>query len=64
MITRAARWRLCVLVLLLGLVPRVTWSQPAQLINGNRTHAGATNYGLTTGTALAYILTLNAAIPG
>lgn len=42
----------------------LSWAQPAQLINGNRTHAGATNYGITTGTGTDYLLTLNAAIPG
>ena len=41
------------------------WGQsPAQLVNGNRTHAGATNYGVTTGTTNTYILTLNKPIPG
>lgn len=46
----------------------VVAGQPAQLINGNRTHQGATNYGVTTGTAAAYVLTLDrpitAYIPG
>jgi hypothetical protein len=56
---RASWWGLGLLMLL----PVLAWGQ-AQLINGNRTHAGATNYGPTTGTGAAYILTLNAAIPG
>ena len=46
----------------LSVLPRGTWGQ-AQLINGHRTHAGATNYGITTGTSTAYVLTLNAAMP-
>jgi hypothetical protein len=56
---RSSWWGLPLLLLL----PVLAWSQ-AQLINGNRTHAGATNYGPTTGTGTAYVLTLNAAIPG
>jgi uncharacterized protein DUF5907 len=56
---RSSWWGLALLLAL----PVLAWSQ-AQLINGNRTHAGATNYGPTTGTGTAYILTLNAAIPG
>ena len=54
---------LLVWLALLALLPPGSWGQ-AMLINGNRTHAGATNYGLTTGTGTAYLLTLNAAIPG
>jgi uncharacterized protein DUF5907 len=56
---RSSWWGLALLLAL----PVLAWSQ-AQLINGNRTHAGATNYGPTTGSGTAYVLTLNAAIPG
>src|SRR4029453_14555524 len=63
MMTRA-RSLLCALVVSILLGHSGAWSQPAQLINGNRTHAGSTNYGLTTGSTTAYALTLNAAIPG
>lgn len=58
------RTLLLMLLLVLPWLPVSHAQTPAQLINGNRTHAGATNYGLSTGTATAYVLTLNAAIPG
>jgi collagen type I alpha len=51
-----------VILLLLG-APRLGWSQ-AQLINGSRVIAGWINYGLTTGTGAAYVLTLSPALPG
>ena len=57
---RAYGWGL-ILGLLLFL-PGPLWGV-AQLINGDRTHAGATNYQASTGPLNAYVLTLNAAIP-
>lgn len=53
------------LLLSLGLL--LLWTLPAwsqgQLIAGDRTIAGKVNAGLTTGTATAYVLTLNPALP-
>ena len=49
------------LLVLPGALP--VWGQAAQLVNGNRTHAGATNYGVTAGTTNTYVLTLNKPIP-
>jgi hypothetical protein len=54
------RW-LLVLCVLAGLVPPGVWAQ-GQLINGNRVITGTFNAGTTTGTAVAYVLTLNPAI--
>jgi Repeat of unknown function (DUF5907) len=56
------RVRLCLLVGLL-LSPALVWSQ-AQIINGNRVHAGWVNYGQTTGSGTAYVLTFNPPLPG
>jgi hypothetical protein len=50
-------------VLLLLVVPSLVWGQ-AQLINGNRVHAGWINYGTTAGTATAYTLSFTPAMPG
>jgi hypothetical protein len=53
--------------LALSLCFLLLWTLPAwgqgQLIAGDRTIAGKVNAGLTTGTATAYVLTLNPALP-
>jgi Repeat of unknown function (DUF5907) len=57
------RW-FWILSLALALVlPGRGWAQ-TQLINGNRVQAGWVNYGLTTGTGTAYVLTFTPALPG
>ena len=56
--------RRCVsLVLGLLVLPALVWGQ-AQVINGNRVHAGWVNYGITAGTATAYTLTFTPALQG
>ena len=55
--------RLCRLFLALLVLPALAWGQ-ASVINGNRVHAGWTNYGTTAGTATAYTLTFSPAMPG
>ena len=45
-------------------LPILAWGQAAQVINGNRVHAGWVNYGTTGGTATAYTLTFTPALPG
>ena len=52
----------CLLLVFLVL-PTLVWGQ-AQVINGNRVHAGWVNYGTTAGTASAYTLTFAPALPG
>lgn len=53
---------LCSLGVLLACVS-LAWGQ-GQLINGHRTMTGGLNTGTTTGSANAYVLTLNPALPG
>ena len=55
----AVRFMLGVLLVL----PALAWGQTS-VINGNRVHAGWTNYGTTAGTATAYTLTFTPAMPG
>ena len=43
--------------------PSLAWGQTS-VINGNRVHAGWTNYGTTAGTATAYTLTFSPPMPG
>ena len=50
-------------LLLCLVLPALAWGQ-ASVINGNRVHAGWTNYGTTAGTATAYTLTFSPALPG
>ena len=45
------------------LLPALVWGQ-AQVINGNRVHAGWVNYGTTAGTGTAYTLTFTPALQG
>ena len=54
---------LCRLLLFLLLFPALGWGQ-SSVLNGNRIHAGWTNYGTTAGTATAYTLTFTPAMPG
>ena len=51
------------LLLAVLLCPVLAWGQ-AQVINGNRVHAGWVNYGTTAGTATAYTLTFSPALAG
>ena len=44
-------------------LPALVWGQ-AQVINGNRVHAGWLNYGTTAGTATGYTLTFTPALAG
>ena len=55
----------CCVSLVLGLLvlPALAWGQ-AQVINGNRVHAGWLNYGTTAGTATAYTLTFTPPLAG
>lgn len=52
------------LALVLLALPGLSWGQGAQVINGNRVHAGWVNYGVTTGTGAAYLLTFTPPLPG
>jgi hypothetical protein len=54
-------WKLGVALALV--LPALGWAQ-TQVINGNRVQAGWVNYGQTTGTGTAYILTFTPALPG
>ena len=58
---RLPSWLLAFVLLAL---PGLSWGQGAQVINGNRVHAGWVNYGVTTGTGAAYILTFTPPLPG
>ena len=51
------------LLLVLLVCPTLVWGQ-AQVINGNRVHAGWVNYATTAGTATAYTLSFTPALPG
>jgi Repeat of unknown function (DUF5907) len=56
--------RLCLVLLLLSAAPSQAWSAAAQHVVGNRVQSGWLNYGVTTGTGSAYILTFAPAIGG
>jgi Repeat of unknown function (DUF5907) len=57
------RQRMVIAWVLACLLPALAWGQQAQMINGNRVHAGWVNAALTTGSATAYALSFTPAMP-
>jgi Repeat of unknown function (DUF5907) len=57
------RQRTVIAWVLACLLPALAWGQQAQMINGNRVHAGWVNAALTTGTGTTYALSFTPAMP-